>query len=88
MQEDPMRCNALRPTTTAFTIGVTSSQAVNLLLDLHPMRHKMGHRNPLDGGYQIGSAATTGISKGGLGVLVECKQTNNQEQVRVLGYII
>jgi len=46
-----------------FTIGVTSSQAVRLLLELHPMRHKMGHRNPMDGGYHIGSAATTGISR-------------------------
>ena len=72
----------------SFTIGVTFSQAVDLLLELLPMRHKMGHRNPMDGGYQIGSAATTGISKGGLGVIVECKQTNTQEQVHVLGYII
>jgi hypothetical protein len=42
----------------------------------------------MDGGYQLDSAATTGISKSGLGVLVECKQTNTQEQVRVMGYII
>jgi hypothetical protein len=47
-----------------FTIGVESSQAVRILLALLPMRHKRGHRKPLDGGYQLSSAATTGISRG------------------------